>query len=150
MSRPTEQQIMEFLERPFWPERMETNQSYFRTHDDCDGDAHKGLHVAFSIDGDAWIETSCSCRFRTGAGGGASLRVRSALLILAMAIDADNQERPFHPRADLVPSLPEQPETCEHEPNDNLDGDRWRCGKCGCIYEQKYRTKPGTIKSGRE
>jgi len=60
------------------------------------------LTVIFSIDGDAWIETFTprnqlrrSLRFREpSTGGGQSSRVRKALMILAMAIKADNEENP--------------------------------------------------------
>ena len=89
-------QIHELLEQPFWPETIESNKRYFITHDDNDGDKSKGLEVAFSIDGDAWIDTTCpnpfdACRFRTHGGGGRNQRVRNALLILAEAIRLDNE-----------------------------------------------------------
>jgi hypothetical protein len=66
-----------------------------RTEDDS-RDAF--LVVGFSCDGDAWIQTASEhigmLRFRTSTGGGRSLRVRDALMILAMAIAADNEEYP--------------------------------------------------------
>ena len=58
--------------------------------------------VMFSCDGDAWVETlkdpnefGSAQRFReTFAGGGQSRRVREAMMLLALAIIADNNERP--------------------------------------------------------
>ena len=97
MARPTQNQLMEFLDQPFWPEGLDTTTRYFRTEDDCDGGLHEGLVVTFSEDGDAWIQTIGSSRFRTGLGGGRSLRVRAAILLLAMAIQADNEDRPILP-----------------------------------------------------
>jgi hypothetical protein len=88
--------IHKILEEPFWPEEIDSNEPYTRVHDDCDGDMSQTLSVTFSIDGDAWVTTefSASRRFRTYQGGGMSLRVRNALLILAMAIKKDNEEKP--------------------------------------------------------
>ena len=83
------------LDTPFWPESIEAREIYFRTHDDCDGDLSKGIQVVFSDDGDAHIRTCMEgCRFRTWGGGGMSLRVRNALLLLALAINMDNEEHP--------------------------------------------------------
>jgi len=86
------------LETPFWPDGIDTRTRYFRTHDDCDGEMHKGISVLFSEDGDSWVRTCPDgCRFRTYGGGGMSLRVRNAMLLLALAIKMDNEERPQQP-----------------------------------------------------
>jgi len=95
-----EKTIQDILNDSFWPTSLETNQSYFRTHDDCDGDLSKGISVVISIDGDAHIWSNngafSSCRYRIPiSGGGRSPRVRNALLILAMAIKLDNEEDPI-------------------------------------------------------
>ena len=88
--------IRQLLETPFWPDGLKPREHYFRTHDDCDGEDHKGVTVLFSDDGDAHIVTPREgCRFRTFAGGGQSPRVRNALIILALAIKADNEEKLF-------------------------------------------------------
>ena len=58
------------------------------------------LLVTFSFDGDSWVEIILdpkenrrSLRFREPVtGGGQSPRVRQALMILALAINADNEE----------------------------------------------------------
>ena len=89
-------QIRKILETPFWPETLKTDTRYFRTHDDCDGNTHKGIEVIVDQQGDVWVampsmEGLESCRFRTWVGGGASLRVRNAMLILAEAIRLDNE-----------------------------------------------------------
>ena len=60
------------------------------------------LEVIASNDGDVWVETipdknefRRSLRFREPiSGGGQSARVRKALMVLAMAIKADNEESP--------------------------------------------------------
>ncbi len=66
-----------------------------RTEDDSrDG----FLITGFTGDGDAWVQTladhSGMLRFRCLSGGGRSLRVRDALMILAMAVAADNKDFP--------------------------------------------------------
>jgi hypothetical protein len=90
--------IETILETPHWFKKLATNTQYFRTHDDCDGNVTKGVSVVISPDGDAWVVTSQnpfqSCRYRMPmTGGGASPRTRQALLILALAIKMDNDER---------------------------------------------------------
>jgi hypothetical protein len=95
-----EANIKKFLETPFWPASIEPGLSQFRTHDDCDGKTQEGIRVTVGVDGDMWISAHMthrweSCRFRTHEGGGLSLRTRNALLILAMAIQLDNQEFPI-------------------------------------------------------
>ena len=76
-----------------------TNDSHSRYEDD----SREGfISVVFSIDGDSWIgfcpdpnERRHSFRFRVPMmGGGQSPRVRKALMVLGMAIKADNEERP--------------------------------------------------------
>jgi len=58
------------------------------------------LSVCVGSDGDAWIKThskefASALRFREcGGGGGQSSRTRKGLLVLMMAIDADNKETP--------------------------------------------------------
>ena len=96
--KPIEKQVKSLLEDNYWLTTLNTRVSYFRTQDDCDGNMKEGISVAFSPDGDAWVETTQRamgmCRFRMAVGGGQSLRVRNALLILAEAIRLDNEERP--------------------------------------------------------
>lgn len=95
---PVESRIKALLDEPFWPKTLKTEESYFRTHDDCDGDLGQGVSVTIDPQGDVWLNTTTpkmtSCRFRTFFGGGQSLRVRNALLLLAEAIRLDNEERP--------------------------------------------------------
>ena len=63
------------------------------------------LAVVFSNDGDGWIAVYPSkqsslykgLRFRVpGCGGGQSSRVRQALMVLALAIKADNEDNDRH------------------------------------------------------
>lgn len=86
------------LENPFWIPGLAANESYSRLHDDHDGEFVGNLMVSFGPDGDAWLATDIgpgkSLRFRTGIGGGMSLRVRNALMLLALAIKLDNEDRP--------------------------------------------------------
>jgi len=100
MIKNIEKTIHKILDEPFWPDTLNADGSYFRTHDDNDGELAAGTTVAFSPDGDAWLWTTTqsgiSCRYRMPfTGGGRSPRVRNALLILAMAIQADNDESPI-------------------------------------------------------
>ena len=96
----TQEDIDKVLETPYWPPELKTGKAYSRTHDDCDGDRSQRLVVVFTQDGDAWVEVTQerghSLRFRNYGGGGMSLRTRSALMLLALAIEKDNQERPQH------------------------------------------------------
>jgi hypothetical protein len=89
--------IKKILETPFWPPMLNPYQPYFRTQDDCEGDKSEGISVTIGEDGDAWVFTNTkmhSCRYRMPfLGGGRSPRVRNALLILAMAIKMDNEEK---------------------------------------------------------
>jgi hypothetical protein len=54
--------------------------------------------VYFDKSGDAWVETTKkynkALRFRDFLGGGQSQRVRNALMILALAIELDNEDHP--------------------------------------------------------
>lgn len=89
-----------FLETLPWPSILRSNTLYSRVHDDHDGDYQGEVHISFSPDGDAWIETTRThlgtpLRFRTPFGGTMSQRVRNALVILAFAIKMDNEERPI-------------------------------------------------------
>ncbi len=91
--------LRRILENPFWIDSLETNTTYSRLHDDRDGTKTGSINVIFSEDGDTWIKIEHeipggSLRFRNDFGGGESLRVRNALIMLALAIDLDNQERP--------------------------------------------------------
>ena len=86
------------LDNPFWITEIEPNEPYKRLHDDHDGERNGSISVNFSGDGDAWINIQSkrpgqSLRFRTFHGGGQSPRVRNALMILALAIKIDNQEK---------------------------------------------------------
>jgi hypothetical protein len=98
MDKSKEQIIREILEDNFWPDSVESDVAYKIQADDHQRDSGFGyLTVAFSKDGDAWIDTFTesreSCRFRTFVGGGRNHRVRNALIILAEAIRLD-LERP--------------------------------------------------------
>ena len=100
------------LETPFWPDDVETKVSYHRTHDDCDGNYSEGIAVAFTQDGDAWVQTIKKsmgmCRYREPHfGGGLSPRVRNALLLLALAIKLDNGDGKFE-YSELESSLTEE------------------------------------------
>ena len=106
-----EEVIRVLLEAAFWPKSLKTNTQYSR----YDDDTYMGhISVVFSGDSDGWLdimsekdpEDMFSHRFRNFFGGGQSERVRNAILILAMAIKLDNEDRPQHrpPRnKDLVP-----------------------------------------------
>lgn len=95
--KPIEDRVREILDEEFWIQGLKTNEWYFRTQDDCDGDQHEGLSVMIDTDGDAWVSVRSrpmhGCRFRMPMmGGGASPRVRKALVILAEAIRLDNAD----------------------------------------------------------
>jgi hypothetical protein len=90
---------IKLLESPFWPAELEVNKIYTRTHDDCDGKMEEKINIGFTIDGDAWISTYAHrapmMRFRMPIiGGGRSPRTRNALLLLALAMKLDNEEKP--------------------------------------------------------
>jgi hypothetical protein len=87
------------LENPFWIPDLTTQECYSRLHDDHDGTCTGTINVKFSEDGDAWLSVIAehngqSLRFRSLFGGGMSQRVRNALMILALAIKLDNEEKP--------------------------------------------------------
>jgi len=87
------------LESPFWPNGLEVDKLYTRIHDDCEGRTEEKISVGFSVDGDAWISTYAHhapmMRFRMPIiGGGNSPRTRNALLLLALAVKLDNEEKP--------------------------------------------------------
>ena len=94
--------VQTLLESHFWLKGVATKTAYVR----FDDDTYLGhISVAFSEDADGWLEVwsnqdpedRFSHRFRMPMfGGGQSGRVRTALLILALAIKLDNQERPQH------------------------------------------------------
>lgn len=77
------------------------NESQCRIEDDS---RFGSVSVAFTCDGDGWIgfcpdpseSFNRSFRYRVpDSGGGRSPRVRKALMILAMAIKADNEDDPI-------------------------------------------------------
>lgn len=85
--RNLQRRITRILSDPFWPPKLEL-KDYATTHDDNDGKPASGfLTVAFSKDGDAWIETFGGVlRFRSVIGGSRFPKIRNALLLLAEAI----------------------------------------------------------------
>jgi len=97
MSNPASK-LHKILEDLPWPQELSTGTSYRRLHDDHDGTREGELIVGFSPDGDAWVYTDKhqgpSLRFRMPMGGGRSPRVRNALVLLALAIKLDSEERP--------------------------------------------------------
>ncbi|MFA5124874.1 MAG: hypothetical protein WC473_03605 [Patescibacteria group bacterium] len=86
------------LNNPFWIPELEANRVFERIHDDHDGTFTGRLMVQFTKDGDAWIKTDKhhgpSLRYRSPLGGGSSPRVKNALMLLALAIKLDNEQRP--------------------------------------------------------
>jgi hypothetical protein len=86
------------LENPFWITTLKTEETYSRFYDDHDGEFDGELLVYFDKSGDAWVETTKkynkALRFRDFLGGGQSQRVRNALMILALAIELDNEDHP--------------------------------------------------------
>lgn len=75
-------------------------KTFFRTHDDCDGDEFQGLSITMDQMGDIYVSVrpgqfSDAVRFRTHGGGTMSPNVHRALRKLIDAIDLDNKERPF-------------------------------------------------------
>ena len=84
--------IRKLLDNLPWPEGLEA-KTYSRLHDDHDGEETGRLVVSISHDGDTWVTTTRgSLRFRTATGGGCSVRVRNALVLLALAIQIENEE----------------------------------------------------------
>lgn len=96
-------QIVEIVDQilgsNFWIHGLRTNYFYQRSQDDHDGDPQKGiLRVCMDQVGDAHISVGNdeSSRFRMpGSGGGLSPRVRVAIMILARAIQRDNEDYPL-------------------------------------------------------
>lgn len=89
--------IRQLLEKPTVIPGLSLSKTYYRNHDDCDGNPGHGLVVHIGPDGDTWVKTTVppmsSCRFRSpGVGGGVSPRVYNALKLLALAIMLDNDE----------------------------------------------------------
>lgn len=91
--------VLDFLDwQEAWKE-IQPSQGQVRYEDDS---PRGRLGVIFSGDGDAWIDITPDpgemkgiLRFReSSTGGGESARVRKALMILAMAIKADNESQP--------------------------------------------------------
>jgi len=87
----------ELLDAPFWLQELDTTTEYSRLHDDHDGSGEGRIAVSIDGHGDIYFHTDVAfkdLRFRTHAGGGRSLRTRTALLLLALAIKLDGEERP--------------------------------------------------------
>jgi hypothetical protein len=97
MSKPTSV-LHKILEGFPWPSELRTMTPYRRLHDDHDGTREGELIVQFTPDGDAWVYIDklqgASLRFRFSSGGGNSPRVRNALVLLALAIKLDSEDRP--------------------------------------------------------
>lgn len=94
------QQVINLLEGAYWLNDLNTMCRYTRNHDDDNGTRTGKINVIISGDGDThmWIDAPSeggSLRFRTYHGGGLSLRVRNAIVLLALAIKMDNEERPI-------------------------------------------------------
>ncbi len=84
--------ISSLLETPFWPAPIRTDTAYERQHDDTDGKNTGFLEVCFLENGDAVITIGPQAlRFRNWSGGGLSLRTYTALAILAVAMNMDNE-----------------------------------------------------------
>ena len=99
MHTPTEleRRARQVLEEPFWITELKTDIWYIRLHDDHDGTKKGKVAVMILENGDCVISNDSqreSLRFRTMGGGGNSLRVRNALMILALAIKLDNDQKP--------------------------------------------------------
>ena len=94
----TRKQVRQILDAQFWIQELSTERLYQRLHDDTDGEPIGRVMVMFDRQGDAYISTDSHyappLRFRSGLGGGRSLRVRNALMILAYAIELDNETLP--------------------------------------------------------
>lgn len=96
-----ERLIRRILDSQFWIHALSTKEIYERIQDDYDGSENEGRQLMIQIaqDGDAHVTIdgyhSLSLRFRTPfVGGGRSPRTRNALIILALAIKLDQEERP--------------------------------------------------------
>ncbi len=91
-------EVKAILEESFWVNDLKSDTVYGRIHDDDDGNRIGSLVVNFDAYGDARLkvegEEGQVLRFRTSGGGGRSLRVRNALMILAYAIQLDNDRDP--------------------------------------------------------
>jgi hypothetical protein len=95
----TFKEITRILENQFWIPELSTEVIYSRIEDDCDGDFTKKLTVEFNCVGDVLTNTGDRwppLRFRMPGmlGGGRSPRTRNALMILALAMKLDNEEKP--------------------------------------------------------
>ena len=90
--------VLRVLNAPFWISDLEADEIYERLHDDDDGTGLGKLMVQFDREGDAHVtidsNPNLSLRYRTGFGGGKSFRTRNALMILALAMKLDSEERP--------------------------------------------------------
>jgi hypothetical protein len=92
--------IRALLENLPWLPDLSADTLYERLHDDHDGTRTGKLMIQIGRDGDAWVSTDkhrgAPLRFRTTFGGGNSVRVRNALVLLALAMKLDEDERPDH------------------------------------------------------
>jgi hypothetical protein len=98
--------LLEGLWFPNWIHRSKqfSSQSssantFFISHDDCDGFEEEGLSVTLTFDGDVWLSV-LSTRGQRGVryrmpmqGGGQYPKIRNALLVLAEAIRQTNEEQ---------------------------------------------------------
>jgi hypothetical protein len=90
---------IKLLESPFWPAGLEIDKTYSRTHDDCDGKQNEKIFVETHEYGEVLVYTYAhqapAMRFRMPIfGGGRSPRTRNALLLLALAMKLDSEEKP--------------------------------------------------------
>jgi len=90
------EEIKKFLEDIKWPDGLSTDKTY---QIECDDIPDKKAMVKFSCDGDAWVGAKRDgeglptlCRFRTSGGGGHSFYTRQAIMILALAMEIDNED----------------------------------------------------------
>jgi len=88
--------IQKFLDKIKWPDELDNSHGKFYKVK-CDDDHEKEITVSFSCDGDAWVGTDAPkrmatlCRARTKGGGGNNFYTRQALMVLALAMEIDNE-----------------------------------------------------------
>lgn len=109
--------VAALLDSEFFPDWIENGVGYQRYGDDVNLGS---IIVGCGPDGDGRVEVTSVIdpndvnfihRFRTEFGGGRSMRVRKALLILALAIQMDNEELP-QLRDDLLKQACTCPKPC--------------------------------------
>lgn len=92
--------------KPCWPPELQANEINRVLCDDKGRNGGSWLSVLVDSQGDVWLamqdwedmpegrpSTNPSIRIRTHGGGGQNIRTRQALLWLAAAIKADNEEQ---------------------------------------------------------